>query len=263
MPAVSRHQTIVHLINRGSGMSISAIAATCGVSTETIRRDLVALERSGSVQRVYGGAIPSGRGAPLEERLNMARDGKQAIARLAAALVEEDQWIFMTGGSSVLAVAHAMRTGPAVSVMTNMPAIAEALQSGQRHKVMLTGGEYDYAAKTLIGDEVLEAIDACSFDLSIIGVYGIDPSHGLVERTKHNMRLKQRLKSHSRDCIFVGDHTKIGGLGRYRGVQFAQIDTFVTDLCPPEPFDSLLRRAGTNVLYPETSMDDTAALLSA
>jgi DeoR family glycerol-3-phosphate regulon repressor len=34
-------------------------------------------------------------------------------------------------------------------------------------------------------DEVFEAIRNCSFDLSIIGVYGLDVEYGLVERTKH------------------------------------------------------------------------------
>ena len=240
LPAASRHQTIVRLINGGSGMSISAIAETFGVSTETIRRDLVALERGGSVQRVYGGAIPSAREAALDERVNMARAGKQAIGNLVAAMIQPDQWIFMTGGSSVLAVAHAMLNGPAVSVMTNMPAIGEALQAGSRHKVIITGGEYDYIGKTLMGDETFEAIRNCSFDLSIIGVYGLDPEYGLVERTKYNMQLKTRLAAQSRSSIYVGDHTKVGAVGRYRSIPFNEIETFVTDEPLEEPFAELL-----------------------
>lgn len=253
IPAASRHQTIIRLINGGSGMSISAIAETFGVSTETIRRDLVTLERGGSLQRVYGGAIPSGREAALEERMNMERAEKQAIGNLVAAMIQPDQWMFMTGGSSVLAVAQAMRNGPPVTVMTNMPAIGDALQAGQRHKVILTGGDYDWNAKTLFGEEVFDAIRSCSFDLSIIGVYGLDPEYGLVERTKHNMDLKTRLAAQSRASIYVGDHTKIGAVGRYRSIPFANIETFVTDMPLGEPFAGLLTEAGASVLYPEQS----------
>ncbi|HEY4199579.1 MAG TPA: DeoR/GlpR family DNA-binding transcription regulator [Devosiaceae bacterium] len=250
LPAASRHQTIVRLINGGAGMSISAIAETFGVSTETIRRDLVTLERDGSLQRVYGGAIPSGREAALDERVNMARAGKEAIGQLVADMIQPDQWMFMTGGSSVLAVAHAMRNGPAVSVMTNMPAIGDALEAGARHRVILTGGEYDATAKLLVGEEVLDAIENCSFDLSIIGVYGLDAEFGLVERSKHNMQIKTRLAAQSRANIFVGDHTKIGAVGRYRSIAFKDIETLVTDEKPGEPFASLLDGAGTNILYP-------------
>jgi len=255
VPAASRHQTIIRLINGGSGMSISAIAETFGVSTETIRRDLVALERGGSLQRVYGGAIPSGREAALEERVNMEKAEKQAIGNLVAAMIQPDQWIFMTGGSSVLAVAQAMRNGPPVTVMTNMPAIGDALQAGERHKVILTGGDYDWNAKTLFGDEVFSAIQKCSFDLSIIGVYGLDAEYGLVERTKHNLELKTRLAAQSRSSIYVGDHTKIGAVGRYRSVPFADIETLVTDMPLEEPFRSLLTEAGASVFYPEQSAE--------
>lgn len=260
VPAASRHQTIIRLVNGGSGMSISAIAETFGVSTETIRRDLVALERGGSLQRVYGGAIPSGREAALDERINMERAEKQAIGDLVAAMIQPDQWIFMTGGSSVLAVAKAMCNGPPVSVMTNMPAIGDALQAGLRHKVTLTGGDYDYSAKTLLGDEVLEAIRNCSFDLSIIGVYGLDADYGLVERTKHYMTLKTRLAAQSRACVYVADHTKIGAVGRYRSVPFSEIETFITDKPLEEPFARLLMQTGASILYPEKFEDKADGL---
>jgi DeoR family glycerol-3-phosphate regulon repressor len=259
VPAASRHQTIIRLVNGGSGMSISAIAETFGVSTETIRRDLVALERGGSLQRVYGGAIPSGRDAALDERVNMERAEKQAIGDLVAAMIQPDQWIFMTGGSSVLAVAHAMRDGPSVSVMTNMPAIGDALQAGVRHKVILTGGEYDSSSKMLHGDEVFDAINNCSFDLSVIGVYGLDADYGLVERTKHNMQLKTRLAVQSRSCVYVADHTKIGAVGRYHSIPFTEIETFVTGQPLEEPFVRLLTEAGASVLYPENSNESAGA----
>ncbi|MFS8047335.1 DeoR/GlpR family DNA-binding transcription regulator [Rhizobium sp. BR 314] len=259
LPAAGRHQNIVSLVNGGHGMSIAAMAEAFGVSTETVRRDLVALERNGALRRVYGGAIPSDRKAPLEERVLMERAGKQAIGRRVASLIEADQWIFMTGGSSVLAVAEAMRDGPTVSVMTNMPAIGEALQAGQRHRVHFTGGEYNASAKMLMGDEVFDAIENCSFDLSIVGVYGLDERFGLVEETRHNMRLKLQIVSQSRDAIYVADHTKIGAPGRYQSIPFKDIGTFVTDEQLAPHFTALLAEAGTNVLYPDTAVNSLPA----
>jgi len=261
LPAAGRHQTIVSLINGGNGMSVAAMAEAFGVSTETVRRDLVALERSGVLRRVYGGAIPSDRRAPLEDRVQMARAGKQAIGRKVASLIEADQWIFMTGGSSVLAVAEAMRDGPTVSVMTNMPAIGEALQSGQRHRVHLTGGEYEASSKTLVGDEVLEALTDCSFDLAIVGVYGLDVGFGLVEENRHKMKLKKEIVARSRDHIYLGDHSKIGAPGRYQSIPFEQIRTLVTDIELDEIFTRRLTEAGAVILYPEI-LDEPANDLS-
>lgn len=252
LPAAGRHQNIINLVNDGHGMSINAMAETLGVSTETVRRDLVALERGGALRRVYGGAIPSDRTAPLSDRVLMERPEKQAIGRKVASLIKADQWIFMTGGSSVLAAAEAMRDGPTVCVMTNMPAIGEALEAGKRHKVYFTGGEYDASSKMLLGDEAFDALKNCSFDLSIVGVYGVDEKFGLVEETRHNMRLKTQIVRQSRDAIYIADHTKIGAPARYQSIPFSEIGTFVTDQALAPNFAALFDEAGTTVLYPET-----------
>lgn len=253
LPAAGRHQNIINLVNGGHGMSINAMAETLGVSTETVRRDLVMLERDGALKRVYGGAIPSDRTAPLSERVMMERPEKQAIGRKVASLIKADQWIFMTGGSSALAAAEAMRDGPTVSVMTNMPAIGEALDAGKRHKVYFTGGEYDASSKMLLGDEVFDALRNCSFDLSIVGVYGVDEEFGLVEESRHNMRLKTQIVRQSRDAIYLADHTKIGAPARFQSIPFSEIGTFVTDKQLAPNFSALFDEAGTTVLYPDTS----------
>lgn len=257
VPAASRQSAIIELINNGHGMSIAAMASLCGVSTETIRRDLSQLKRDGIIQRVYGGAVPIDRTVPMSERRYMIRAGKRAIGRLVSEMIQKDQWIFITGGSTGLAIAEAMLNGPAVSVMTPMPAIADALNSGSRHRVVLTGGQYDAGSGVTTGDEVLSAISPCTFDLAIISIYRLDTSYGLVEVNRFNMLLKQSLMACSRRAIFVGDHTKMGEVGCYRSVPFSDIGTLVTDQAPFEPVAERLRQAGTIVVhpYPDTVED--------
>lgn len=251
LPAAGRHQNMIRLITDANGMSIAAIAEKFGVSQETVRRDLAFLEQQGAVQRVYGGAMPADREAPLEDRVNMTRGGKIAIGRLVAEMIEPNQWIFMTTGSSVLHVAQAMRNGPPVSVMTNFPAIGDALQAGPRHKVTFTGGEYNSSHKALEGAEVFEAIRRCTFDLAIIGVYGLSADYGMVEHSSLNMRLKSQIVEQSRRVICVGDHTKIGAPGRYQSVPFGKMDTFVTDEPVPAQLNHIFKEAGVRVILPD------------
>lgn len=252
LPAAGRHQSMIRLIADTNGMSIAVIAAKFGVSQETVRRDLAFLERQGELQRVYGGAIPADRSAPLEVRVSMEREEKMAIGRLVAEMIGPNQWIFMTTGSSVLSVAQAMRNGPPVCVMTNFPAIGDALQAGPRHKVTFTGGQYNSLHKTLEGVEVFDAIRRCTFDVVIIGVYGLIADYGMVDDTSENMRLKSRLVEQSRRVICVGDHTKIGAPGRYQSVPFGKMDTFVTDKPVPDQLDHIFKEAGVKVILPPT-----------
>ncbi|RWB93771.1 MULTISPECIES: DeoR/GlpR family DNA-binding transcription regulator [unclassified Mesorhizobium] len=259
LPAAGRHQSMVQLITDTNGLSIAAIAEKFGVSQETVRRDLALLKQQGAVQRVYGGAMPADRSSPLEDRVNMTRGGKVAIGRLVAEMIEPNQWIFMTTGSSVLHVAQAMRNGPPVCVMTNFPAIGDALLAGPRHKVTFTGGQYNSSDKALEGVEVFDAIGRCTFDVVIIGVYGLVTDYGMVEDTSENMRLKSQLVEQSRRVICVGDHTKIGAPGRYQSVPFGKMDTFVTDEPVPDQLNHIFKEAGVKVILPDQDVDTAPA----
>ncbi|PBB24546.1 DeoR/GlpR transcriptional regulator [Mesorhizobium sp. WSM4307] len=253
LPAASRLQAIADLLRAGEGIGIAAMAERFSVTMETIRRDLVILEKDGLLTRVHGGAIPVSRAAPLSSRLASLSAEKAVIGKLAAQTVARDGWIFITHGSTALAVAKALNDGPAVSVMTNMPAIAEVLQSGIKHRVTVTGGEYDYANGALMGEQVLEAISECIFDTAVIAAYGVDPVHGLVESSKYLQRFKRLLFERSRRRIFVADHSKFGASGAYVSVSLSDIGTIVTDEPPPAAFADGFKDAGVRVVYPQNN----------
>lgn len=265
--AASRQQSILDMINGGQGPSVGAMAEMFNVSSETIRRDLLALEQGGALRRIHGGALPSGPIAPLDDRVSTARSEKRAISAIAASIAKEGQWVFIAGGSTALALAEAMRDGPPALVMTNMPAIGDALQSGRRHQVHITGGDYDSSNKTLTGDKVLEAIRGCSFDVAFMGIYGVDLEFGLVERSVHNRQLKIQLVEQSRQSVFVGDHTKIGATGGYRSIPFDRIQTFVTDKPLEQPFQQRFTDSQTKILHPaktpEVTNDASSAIKKA
>ena len=51
---------VQHRTQSSSLASVTALADRFDVTSETVRRDLAVLERSGSVQRVHGGAVKAG-----------------------------------------------------------------------------------------------------------------------------------------------------------------------------------------------------------
>lgn len=252
LPAASRLQAITEMVDAGSSISIAGLAEQYSVSMETIRRDIAALEKEGLVYRVHGGAMPAGRSASINIRVNNLILEKTSIGVLAARLVEKDEWIFLTHGSTTLSVARALNDGPPISVMTNMPAIAEALHGGAKHRVVLTGGEYNHADGALGGQQVLEAISECVFDTVIMGTYGINPVHGLVEAEKYYQHLKRLLCQRSSRRIFVADHSKFGASGPYVSVPLSDIGIIVTDDAPPKDFVTVFNESGVKVIYPST-----------
>src|SRR5690606_41614628 len=58
MYAEERQQLILERARSQGRVDVTALAQEFDVTTETVRRDLTALERHGLVRRVHGGAIP-------------------------------------------------------------------------------------------------------------------------------------------------------------------------------------------------------------
>ncbi|WP_245496872.1 DeoR family transcriptional regulator, partial [Rhizobium ruizarguesonis] len=69
------------------------MAERFSVTMETVRRDLVLLEKDGLLTRVHGGAIPVSRAAPLPSRLASLSAEKAVIGKLAAQTATRDGWI--------------------------------------------------------------------------------------------------------------------------------------------------------------------------
>ena len=59
MYAEERRQAMAELITQRGRLSVNELAEAYTVTTETVRRDLSALEQSGLVRRVHGGAVPA------------------------------------------------------------------------------------------------------------------------------------------------------------------------------------------------------------
>src|SRR3954465_13136013 len=93
MYAEERQQEILRRTREAGRVDVMTLAEDFGVTMETIRRDLTALERSGTLRRVHGGAIPVER-LGFEPAL-AARDAvmtaeKERIAKAALAELPAD-----------------------------------------------------------------------------------------------------------------------------------------------------------------------------
>ena len=87
MYAEERQQAMAQLVSERGRLSVAVIADQFDVTTETVRRDLSALERMGLVRRVHGGAVPASVLAVIEsgigERDLANTDAKDRIAQAA------------------------------------------------------------------------------------------------------------------------------------------------------------------------------------
>lgn len=104
MLAEERHALILDLVNQRN-VKLTELCSRLHASQSTIRRDLLELSEQGLLTKVHGGAISRNeRFFPvehnMEEKANLYIAEKTAIARYAASLLEEGDFVYLDAGTT-------------------------------------------------------------------------------------------------------------------------------------------------------------------
>lgn len=89
---------IQKIVNKQKSISMEALAEQVSVSKDTIRRDLIRLEKEGHLKRTHGGAISVQSEATIydyAQRIMKHQEKKQAIAQKVWATIPKQASIFL------------------------------------------------------------------------------------------------------------------------------------------------------------------------
>ncbi len=157
-----RYSIILDHINRKGSVLVSELVEELHTSTETIRRDLIYLEKENHLQRVHGGAIAlsnMNKYPSLLQRLNENKEQKEQISKIAALLVKEGDIIAIDAGSSAVEFVHTLkRNFKRLTIITHSVKNFEMLKGMDGFRVILIGGEYLAKEDMFYGLLALETI---------------------------------------------------------------------------------------------------------
>jgi DeoR/GlpR family transcriptional regulator of sugar metabolism len=229
-----RRNKILEYINKNSRADVTELAAFHAVTEATIRRDLVTLEKQGRVYRAHGGALRREQLSVwqisrLQDRMVMNREEKMRIAQFVTQLIHDGESIMIDGGSTTTLVAEKLCSKKNLLVVTNAPAIGEAMIEVNDNKVILTGGELLKETKGLIGCAAESSLSQYRTDKAIIGVSGILVNEGCFSAIPQEAEIKRLMSLRSRETILVSDSSKIGARAFCFICDFSRVDKLVTD----------------------------------
>jgi DeoR/GlpR family transcriptional regulator of sugar metabolism len=206
------------------------VAAELGVSEDSIRRDLRDLAAAGLCQRVYGGALPvSPAVADYPSRTSIAVDGKDRVAAVAAGLVRPGSTVILDGGTTTLAVTRALPRDLRATVVTHSPTIAVALLEHHGIEVYLLGGRLFRHSAVTCGAAAVEAAQAISADVFLLGVTGVHPEAGLTTGDADEAAMKRALARRAADTYVLASAEKVGAASRFTVLPFADVAGVITD----------------------------------
>lgn len=248
-----------HLLVNASA-SVTDLAASLNVSTWSIRRDLSALAAQGLLQRRYGKALLaiSGSFESFNSGSTRAADegptppSKAAIGRAAARLVQPNQHVVLSAGTTMLEVARALRErNVPCRVVTNALNIAMELSRSSFVRVTCSGGEVDGDYYTLNGPTTERVLRSCFFDLAIIGVSGVALKEGLTVNSQMNAMALSTMMENSKRVVVVADQHKFGQVRFARLAALNRVDALVTNVAPPPDYAERLAASGVDVIVAE------------
>ncbi|WP_198666124.1 DeoR/GlpR family DNA-binding transcription regulator [Tropicimonas sp. IMCC34043] len=225
----SRQSILTERAAQGLPLSLSGLAEEFGVSPDTIRRDLLALEAAGAVRRVRGGALPVVTPAgPVLERLMTADDAAERIAAAALSLIEDGMVLMFDGGSTVMRLARSLPALPRALVVTPAPAVALATMS-KGIETILVGGRLSGFGGIAVGQAAVAAIADIAADLCFLGACGLSADFGLSADNPDEAAVKRAMCSAAPRAVVLTGAAKLGRRARHRVVACADLDLLITD----------------------------------
>jgi DeoR family fructose operon transcriptional repressor len=251
--AQERQQAIVDLISRRGRMSVSDLSQQFAVTTETVRRDLSALEGLRLIRRVHGGAIAADALTVVETGLS-DRDSSHTEEkdRIAAAAVDQlptgDATVLIDAGSTTVRLTERFPPDRRLSVITHSVAVALRLAGQSGIEVHMLPGRVRPTTMAAVGTETVAALDQIRADVAFIGTNGITERHGLSTPDRTEAATKSALINSARRVVVLADSSKIGVERTVRFAELSQVDTLVTDAGITDADRAAFEAAGVEVV---------------
>ncbi|GAA2173553.1 DeoR/GlpR family DNA-binding transcription regulator [Agrococcus versicolor] len=258
MLAVHRRDAIAERIRAEGRVLVTELASDLGITQETVRRDLDALEVAGIARRVHGGAVSAERvslvEAAVDERVGRNAAGKRRIAELAARRLVAlgATSLLVDAGTTTAAFAEALvqqwpqRFAERLVVATHAPAVAAILSRHPAIEVHVLGGRLRQLTGAAVGSQTLLAVQSLRPDVVVLGTNGLDAA-GLTTPDPEEAAVKTAIVAAGRRIACLVDASKVGASTLCRFASLDDVDVVVTDHAPGPGLAAALADAGTEV----------------
>lgn len=245
-----RMDEVLRLLEARDSVQVAELAEMFSISEVTVRSDLTALDKLGLVARVRGGvrSIREGNSeVGFDLRLRLEVERKRAIARAAAAMVDEGDAVALDSSTTAYYLALELRAKRELVVVTNGLLVATALADAPGITVVVTGGVLRLSAMSLVGDLGTDVLRTTRINKGFLGARGISLERGLMDLSPDEVRIKQEMADACEQVYGIFDGSKWHRSALLAFVQAADLAGIITDSSAPATEVEAWREAGVEV----------------
>lgn len=248
MTTYERRQSLLEILRRQPGLRVPELAVALDVSDGTVRNDLNALEGQGLLRRVHGGAVLNQQDQfqnnSFVRRYQQNAAAKLAIAREAAALVDDGDSILLDASSTAYYFAEALSERRRLRVMTNGFDVARELAQNSSNTVILIGGVVNNESSSVTGLLSEHIIEELHIQKAFLSCSGFSLERGMTEVHLAEAQLKRKVIESSQKLFALVDSTKFGKEDLTSFARPEKINCLFTDRNLSAEWTERLRQAG-------------------
>jgi DeoR family transcriptional regulator of aga operon len=257
MRSDKRANEILRELRHKGSISLPELVKGLHTSPASVRRDLAKLEKKGLVRRTPGGAIlvepllyePFRYDSLFQNREQHRTAEKRRIGIAAAELIEENETVGFTAGTTTTHVARSLRNRHNIRVITNAVNIAMELSNCAGLRTFVTGGFVQWAGSfSLVGHAAVNFLSDIYMDKVFVSVCGIDAARGVTVIESEEALTFRAMIRQAKKVIVVADSSKLGAVTPALVCPISEIQTVITDTGASDKAVALFTERGVQVM---------------
>lgn len=226
-----RRYKIVEFLNKVEKAAIEEIMENFDISKSTARRDLIYLETRNLIKRTHGGALKNKffeYEFTLNEKRDLNLDKKKKIAQIAKKFIQDEDVIYISGGTTTLELAKILYGFKDLVVFTNAINILLELIN-KDIKIRLLGGNFRKRTFSMVGQDTIDQMKRYNFKKSFIGANGITVEEGITTPNELEAKVDREVVLRSKETFLLADYSKFGAVAFSVICRIDEVDCIITN----------------------------------
>jgi DeoR/GlpR family transcriptional regulator of sugar metabolism len=232
MSSLERRKRILEYVNRQNEVRTEELSQHFDVSIGTLRNDIIKMEKEGLLVRTHGGAkvlSNMNQAFSFQSRYFAHGEEKEAIAKGALHLIQDNQCLILDASTTVLTLAKAIEDVNQLIIVTNGINTAMAFDDKPNVRQVLIGGmvaKGTASLEGLLGRDILSDISA---DIAFVSARGFSLKDGLTDFNILGCELKKEMLKCAKKKIALLDHSKLETRSVSGFASADEVDLIITD----------------------------------
>tara|TARA_Y100001970_G_scaffold195323_1_gene237401 strand:+ start:272 stop:1105 length:834 start_codon:yes stop_codon:yes gene_type:complete len=227
----TRRSIILKKLNFENSKSVFSLSKECNVSLATIRRDLNALEKEGSLLRTHGGATlkSSASNQRFTTRENISKEEKIQIAHSALEFIKPGISIAMNDGTTNYYFSKLLlNLKKNLTIITSGINTAIVLSENKNFLCYLAGGQVKNSVLATSGSHAENMIESYNPDIAFISADGFTPQQGLTFAYEGEANIAKKMIKRSKKSIALITEEKLNIIENISSASCKEVDILIT-----------------------------------